>query len=111
MNKKVKVVIVVLLILAVTLILGSFFFSYCKEKEIKKRKEEDKKIVNEIKHHYNNYVKTTKDTYIYIKEESKYKKIGSITKDEELVLKNQKIPYYPPMRHIGRSGCSIPTPS
>lgn len=91
MNKKTKVVIIVLLILAVTLVLGSFFFSYCKEKEIKKRKEEDKKIVNEIKHHYNNYVKTTKDTYIYIKEESKYKKIGSITKDEQLVLKNQKI--------------------
>lgn len=90
MNKKIKVVLIVLSILIIILLLGSFFF-YQKEKNEQIKLEKEKHLVKEIKSHYNQYVKTIKKTKLYIKDNKKYKEIGSLAKDEIITLKKQNI--------------------
>lgn len=90
MNKKIKVVLIVLSISIIILLLGSFFF-YQKEKNEQIKLEKEKHLVKEIKSHYNQYVKTIKKTKLYIKDNKKYKEIGSLAKDEIITLKKQNI--------------------
>lgn len=48
--------------------------------------EQNKQKIEDIKNHYNTYVKTNKETKIYKLENDKYKEYGKINKDVELTL-------------------------
>lgn len=97
-NKKIIIEIIILLIILLGLI-GLNIYSYIKNENIKK---EHANILKNIKNSYYENVVVTKDTNLYKKElplcaqkcESKYDKIGMVSKDEVLSLEDKKIKDY-----------------
>lgn len=69
--------------------IGSFFAykSYVKNKQLK----EEKRLVTEIKSHYNSYVTILKDTNIYNKNKNEYKISGKISSGFNLELEKTDI--------------------
>ena len=84
-----KWVYVALIILVVGIIFGTY--KIINNKNIAKKKEEETKIIENIKSHYNKYVKVDSDTELYEKENDNYKKIGTIYKDVQLELSDTNI--------------------
>ena len=58
---------------------------------IARKKEEEKEIVANIKSHYNDYVKVSRDTYLFEKDGSEYKKVGKVYKNINFKLDEAKI--------------------
>ncbi len=98
-KKKLKKWAAILLLILV--IIASFFGtkSYIDRKE-KEKKEEEIKQIEEIKSHYNSFVKTNKQTDLFVKENDEYKKKGivyanvnlSLDKIEEITLNTKYFP-------------------
>ena len=84
-----KWVYIALLILVVGIIFGTY--KIINGKNIAKKKEEEAKIIENIKSHYNQYVKVLRDTDLYTKEAGGFKKIGTIYKDVNIELEDVKI--------------------
>ena len=80
MKKKVFVIVLIIFIIGVI-----SFVSYYKYQEKETIKKEEK-LISEIRGHYNQFVKTTKETDLYDLVDNEYKKIGSISKDVNLYL-------------------------
>ncbi len=93
MNKAKTITKVIISLIVVIVVVSAFFLwknidtKNKEEKQLKKEKE----IIKEIKNHYHIYVKTNKDTKLYQKKNNKYIVIGTISKDEELILKKINI--------------------
>ena len=56
----------------------------------KNNAEKSKKLIEDIKSHYSEYVKVEKDTSIYTYKNNKYTKIGTIYKDAVIKLEEEK---------------------
>lgn len=86
MKKKGLILNIIILILVI--LLGFILINnYIINKKIK----EDKKLVENIKSHYNNYVITNKDTNLYKLENDQYIENGKISESIKLTLKDLKI--------------------
>lgn len=59
----------------------------------KENKLSQERLQEDIKKHYNEYVKTNKDTTLYKLVDNKYVETGKIAKEQELVLEEQDITY------------------
>ncbi|MDD6093722.1 MAG: polysaccharide deacetylase family protein [bacterium] len=83
-----KVFINVLIIFIILLILGCSLYLIYQNKIYNKKQEEDKKReqAREISSYYHKYVKTNKDSDLYILSDNNYQKIGEIKENEELEL-------------------------
>ena len=90
----IKVFIVILLSLTIT----QYYQEQVRIKEEQQKEEARQKLIKEITSHYNNYVKTTKETTLYELDQEEYRKIGTIAKDVELTLEkieiDEKIKYF-----------------
>ena len=71
------------------IMLGSFFL--VSKYQDNERKKEEKEALSSVLEHYNKYVKTNKESTLYIKKEKEYKKIGLVSKNVELSLKEEDI--------------------
>ena len=85
--------IIIITILTILLLVLSFFYGYIfyRHQQTLKNLNAEKKLIASIKRQYNTYVQTTKDTSLYEKNNLKYKKIGTIKKDNNLQLEEEKI--------------------
>lgn len=87
--KKKSVVIILSVIVVLIAIISTILII---DKKNKEKIEENKKILlNEIKSHYNDYVKTNKETKLYKKENGKYIEHGKINKNINLTLTETNI--------------------
>ena len=87
-----KIIIIIPICFLIILIITSGIYLYNKKQE--QIELENKKIlVNKIQSHYNNYVKTNKNTKLYKKNDNKYIEYGSISKDVSIELEEEKINY------------------
>lgn len=87
-----KIIIIIPICFLIILIIISGIYLYDKRQE--QIELENKKIlVNKIQGHYNNFVKTNKDTKLYKKINNKYTEYGSISKDVSIELEEEKINY------------------
>lgn len=87
-----KIIIIIPICFLIILIITSGIYLYNKKQE--QIELENKKIlVNKIQSHYNNFVKTNKDTKLYKKNENKYIEYGSISKNVSIELEEEKINY------------------
>ena len=88
--KKLKLPLIIIIILLIITIIA-----YIYKNNIDKKQEIATQINTEklIKKHYNTYVKTNKETYLYKKNNDLYIKAGTINKDIELELEEQEISY------------------
>ena len=93
--KPIRVLIIVtIFICIISIICGIYIYNDMKEREnislkVSKTKEsliKDENVLIKIKSNYNNVVKTTKDTKLYINNNGKYKDVGNINKDNILEL-------------------------
>ena len=80
-KKKVYVIFFIMLIIFA----GIGYYLY-KEHHLHKKMAEEKLIISNIESHYHNYVKVSKDSKLYIKDNDQYKEIGMIYENEELTL-------------------------
>lgn len=71
------------------IMLGSFFL--VSKYQDNERKKEEKEALSSVLEHYNKYVKTNKESTLYIKKEKEYEKIGLVSKNVELSLKEEDI--------------------
>lgn len=78
----------VLIIFIILLILGCSLYLIYQNKIYNKKQEEEKKReqAREISSYYHKYVKTNKDSDLYILSDNNYQKIGEIKENEELEL-------------------------
>ena len=95
--KSLRVIIIVTIFISViSLGCGVFIYNDMKKREeaslevSKARKSliENENVLIKIKSNYNNVVKTTKDTKLYINNNGKYKDVGKINKDNILELES-----------------------
>ena len=84
-KKWVKVVLVLILIVLLGLLIYDCFLSKSVLKSVPNKK---KNVLEEIKEHYNEYVKTNKDSLLY---DSNNNVVGKISKDVELSLEDTSI--------------------
>ena len=79
--------------LVLILLLGIGFGAYkvIGNNRIAKKKEEEQEIIASIKSHYNDYVKVSKDTDLFEKDGSEYKKIGKAYKNINFELDEDQI--------------------
>lgn len=86
-----KITIIIFLILIVFSVMG-LLVGY-KINVDKENKLSQERLQVDIKKHYNEYVKTNKDTTLYKLVDNKYVETGKIAKEQELVLEEQDITY------------------
>ena len=84
-----KWVYVVLIILFVGTVFGGY--KIVNRRNIIKDNEEKTKILDNIKSHYNQYVKVSNDTSLYEKDGSNYQEVGTVYKDANLELEEMNI--------------------
>lgn len=92
MSKSGKIKIVIVTILSIICIV-TFYLNY-RNKKIEEQLEQERIAVeklNDIKNHYNKFVKSNVETDLYILKNSEYIKMGRIGKDVELTLKEINI--------------------
>ena len=82
--KKKSVVIIISIIVVLIATISTILIVDKKKQE--KIEENNKVLLNEINSHYNNYVKTNKETKLYKKENGKYIEYGKINKNISLTL-------------------------
>jgi len=87
--KKKSVVIILSVIVVLIAIISIILIIDKKNKE--KIEENNKILLNEINSHYNDYVKTNKETKLYKKENNKYIEYGKINKGINLILTKTNI--------------------
>lgn len=87
-----KWVYVILIVFLLSILFGVYYFYNEHEKSLKKEKEQQEKAkLDEIKSHFNEVVKTSKDTPIYQKEDNKFTEVGSVYQDVTLLLSSDDI--------------------
>ena len=84
-----KWVYVLLLILLLGIGGGAYYIVH--SKQVEKRLAEEKAIIDNIKSHFNQYAKVSKDTTLYEKKDNKYQEIGTIYKDTNVELVEEEI--------------------
>lgn len=87
--KKKSVVIILSVIVVLIAVISTILISNKINKE--KIEENNRILLNEIKSHYNNYVKTNKETKLYKKENDKYIEYGKINKGINLMLSETNV--------------------
>ena len=88
-KKKIILYITIIIILIATSML--LVYKINNEKQLKQEKMKQENLKQNIINHYNEYVKTNKETDIYTIENSKYIKIGKIGLNQELILEDKDI--------------------
>ena len=88
-KKNFKIIIVIILML---LLIGLLIFGY-KIHYNKKTKEQEQQKQTEIGSHYNEFVITNKETFIYKLENNQYVTSGKIGKNQELTLEEKEITF------------------
>ena len=83
--------VVIILSIIVVLIAVIFTIIIMDKKKQEKIEENNKVLLNEINSHYNDYVKTNKETKLYKKENNKYIEYGKINKGINLILTKTNI--------------------
>lgn len=91
MKKKSKIILLVIIVLGLglSLIGGKLYLNYIENKELEEKKqleEKQKEIKEKVEKHYNEYVKTTKETKIYSLANNEYIEAGIIASDVNLTL-------------------------
>lgn len=95
--KPIRVLIIVTIFISlISIISGIYIYSDMKERKeasldvirVRNSLNEKEDVLTKIKSNYNSVVKTTKDTKLYINDNGKYKKKGSINKDVILELES-----------------------
>ena len=87
-----KWVYVILIVFLLSILFGVYYFYNEHEKSLKREKEQQEKAkLDEIKSHFNEVVKTSKDTPIYQKEDNKFTEVGSVYQDVTLLLSSDDI--------------------
>ena len=86
MRKKFLTISSILLLIGVIIL---FIFAYYK-RQMENQITKEKQLIEDIESHYSSSVITIKYSPIYKKENQKYKKIGMVSKNVELTLKNIK---------------------
>lgn len=101
-NRKKKFLIIlfssILLVLSVFAVIS--YINYSKEKELEVEKINKENLLKEINSSYNKYVKTNKDSKLYVLESGKYNEIGSVKENVELELNDIQITYETQYFHI-----------
>ena len=100
LKKRVAILLTIFIIVGITF-LGYKYFNYkkelkeieAKEKLAQKLKLDREKLKNSIEDHYNKYVKTTKETKLYINSDNSYIEYGMIGSNVEIELNNVDITY------------------
>ena len=87
-KKKIIIFIIIILILIITSL--AVVYKINNKKQIELQQE---KLKQEISSHYNQYVKTNKETNIYILKNSEYIETGKIGLNQELTLEDTEITY------------------
>ena len=88
-KKKVVIILSIILVLLIASLIGGLVLVQ-KHKEEERIKAEEK-LLKDINSHYNEYVKTNKETTLYKKENNKYLEYGKINKDVSIMLNEEKI--------------------
>lgn len=96
--KKIGILITSIVVIAVSAFF-LFYWNENKKKEEQKRYEQEQiekqqQHIQEINNHYNQYVKTTTKAELYIKENNKYQKVGTVSKDVNLELESKENEYF-----------------
>lgn len=94
MNKKGKKIIAIINIILACCMFAVAYIDKVEEDKLKEErllKEQNEKLTEEIKSHYNKYVKTTRETVLYELKDDKYIEAGKIGKDVEITLKEEEI--------------------
>lgn len=91
-----KITKIIIFIILGIVIIGGVTTTIIYKNKIEKEKEEErirkeKELVEDIKSHYNSFVKVSNDTKIYQLEDNKYQEIGMVFKDTELTLNEIEI--------------------
>lgn len=91
-NKKklILFIIIIVFIMTVSLLL---IYKINNDKQLKEEKINQENLKQDIIEHYNQYVKTNKETDIYILDNLKYINIGKIGLNQELTLEDKEITY------------------
>ena len=93
-NKKRKLkkwvyLLIIIVILAIGGGIGTYL--YIDKKNTEKRLAEEKAIMDNIKAHYHEYAKVSKDTKLYEKKDNEYNEIGTIYKDANIELIEEEV--------------------
>lgn len=88
-NKK-KILICIIVIL---LLISIIVFTFYKINNKKYNEQKQNELKQDIITHYNEYVITNKETYIYKLNDSKYTKAGKVGKSQQLTLNKKEITY------------------
>ena len=89
-NKKIIIIItLMLIILSIVALLIGYKINNDNQNKLKEQKE----LYNDILKHYNQYVKTNKETTLYKLVDNKYLSSGKVGKNQELISKEQEITY------------------
>lgn len=89
-KNKFKLIVIIILILIIAVTIGIFCINEHKKNLIE---EEQTKELEDILKHYNKYVKTNKETKLYILEGDNFVEKGNISENQELELKETDITY------------------
>ena len=100
LKKRVAILLTIFIIVGITF-LGYKYFNYkkelkeieAKEKLAQKLKLDREKLKKSVEEHYNKYVKTTKETKLYINSDNSYIEYGMIGSNVEIELNNVDITY------------------
>lgn len=100
LKKRVAILLTMLIIVGISF-LGYKYFNYkkelkeieAKEKLAQKLKLDREKLKKSVEEHYNKYVKTTKETKLYINSDNSYIEYGIIGSNVEIELNNVDITY------------------
>ncbi len=82
---------VYVVIIFIVIIGGLGTYKIINNKRIAQKEEEERRILDDIKSHYNQYVKVAKDTDLFILENSEVQKVGTVYKDTVLELNDLAI--------------------
>lgn len=91
-KKRVNIIIIIIVILLIGTIITGLMLKAANER--KKVEIKNNQLAENIGKHYNNYVVTNKETVLYTYTDKKYQEVGTIAKEVELSLKEEKIDYH-----------------
>ncbi len=90
LKRKAIIFFIILILIIVAVSLTIFGFSYKNKIDLEEKRT---RLVNTINSHYNDVVKVTGDTKLFIKKDDKYIDSGSVSKDTKLELEKTNITY------------------
>lgn len=89
--KKKKVVLISAIIVVLLIIISIISVIAIQKHNKEEQKKQEEQLLQTINSHYNEYVKTIKETTLYKKENDKYIEYGKINKDVNIILDETKI--------------------